>query len=184
MVINQSKTPIGTPRSNKKIPLLVLYVLYVGSLVLIAELLGAFNYKSSPSPNVTYPIRSTKPTMAGVPSVLHPMSPDILAFNGEIQQSTVQEGEPLTYFTFDVTNISELPVIINKVETSCGCTAAMLRHLPWSLAPGDNGEVMVVMSLLGRVDTNSANVTLFTEQGYRTLKAVAIIMPAKASCTK
>lgn len=174
--------PAGnSPRTSsnaKKARLVICYVLYAAAVLMVGAKLGAFHMASSASSNTNaapQAVAFEPPTVAGQPVAL---AKGILAFDEEVKQSTVHEGEKQAQFVFNLTNISREPITIGKVETSCGCTAAKLPQLPWVLKPRENGQIPVTMNLQGYFEKNSKYVKVLTSKGYKTLEVDAIILPA------
>lgn len=97
------------------------------------------------------------------------MRPGLLAWDAEAKEAAVALGTAEVPFAFLVTNVSPEPVTILSVSTSCGCTAAKLATLPWTLAPGAKGKIDVVMNLAGKRDVIIKTVTLNTDHGFKTL---------------
>ena len=58
----------------------------------------------------------------------------------------IKQGEQATY-EFVVRNDGDGPLTIKNVETSCGCTAALVSEN--TLAPGKSGKIKVVFNSLG-----------------------------------
>jgi mono/diheme cytochrome c family protein len=71
-------------------------------------------------------------------------------------------GQMSADFFFSATNISTSDVVIDHVQTSCGCTVAKLPSQPWVLKPQDNGKINVTVDLRGKpVGTLFKTVTVF-----------------------
>ena len=109
-----------------------------------------------------------------------------LAFDAQTQTATAKVGEPQAHFTFNLTNVANVPVTINSVATSCGCTAAKLPAQPWTLAPGSNGQINVTMNLAGKpVGDTTKVVTLNTDKGSKMVFVrVTIVAPPKPSSSE
>ncbi|HKI68873.1 MAG TPA: DUF1573 domain-containing protein, partial [Verrucomicrobiae bacterium] len=95
------------------------------------------------------------------------------------KETIVKAGAPQGKFTFNFTNISSAPVTIMSVRTSCGCTTAHLAHMPWTVEPGTNGQIDVVMNLMGKRGTVIKTITVSTDKGNKMLLAKTIIRPFK-----
>ncbi|RLS58132.1 MAG: DUF1573 domain-containing protein [Planctomycetota bacterium] len=52
-----------------------------------------------------------------------------------------------------MTNVSREPVVIEKINTSCGCTTTDTRELPFTLAPGATESLQVSMNVTGKYGT-------------------------------
>ena len=77
-----------------------------------------------------------------------------------------------------VTNsVTPVPVTILDVHPSCGCTTAQLPPLPWTLAPGANGQIGVTVNLAGKFGTVVKSVTVGTDRGTRDLIVQISISP-------
>jgi mono/diheme cytochrome c family protein len=65
-----------------------------------------------------------------------------------------------------VTNsVKQLPVVISEVHPSCGCTTAQLPPLPWTVAPGTNGQIGVTVNLAGKFGTVIKTVHVASNEG-------------------
>jgi hypothetical protein len=67
-------------------------------------------------------------------------------------------GKVTTEFAF--TNTGSAPLIINRVQTSCGCTTPEYTKEP--VLPGKKGVIKVTYSTTGRVYTFNKKITVFT----------------------
>jgi mono/diheme cytochrome c family protein len=77
-----------------------------------------------------------------------------------------------------VTNsITPIPVTILSVRPSCGCTTAEMPPLPWTLAPGTNGQIRLSVNIEGRSGTQFKTVVVSTDQGSKTLMLRINILP-------
>lgn len=127
----------------------------------------------------TRQVRQAKPH-AMIPAGLKPISDGLLAWDSETQETTVKFGTPQAFTAFSLTNISEDPVTITSVRTSCGCTAAKLPPMPWTLDPGTNGTIKVTMNLAGKRGTVIKTVTVNSDKGFKTLYVKTTIEEAPA----
>ena len=93
----------------------------------------------------------------------------ILAFDGESKEYTTQPGEIVAKFVFNLTNVSPGEVVINHVQTSCGCTTAQLPPMPWRLPSGGTGQIPVNMNVEGKSGVVFKSVTLHTDKGQKPL---------------
>jgi mono/diheme cytochrome c family protein len=75
------------------------------------------------------------------------------------------------------TNAAPFPVIISQVHPSCGCTTAQLPPLPWTVAPGTNGEIGVTVNLAGKFGTVVKTVHVATSEGSKDLIVQITILP-------
>jgi mono/diheme cytochrome c family protein len=115
------------------------------------------------------------------PSTAQPAALDkYLAFDAGQKDDNVTNGTQAAQFTFNLTNVSSGDVIINFVQTSCGCTVAKLPSTPWKIAPQEHGEISATMQLGGVPPggTKMKTLTLNTDKGVRVLYVKATVLPA------
>ena len=72
---------------------------------------------------------------------------------------TVTEGETVKH-TFVIKNTGTSPLVIERVRSSCGCTAAVTKES--EVGPGKTTEVEVSFNTRGRMGPNSKTITLQT----------------------
>jgi hypothetical protein len=150
---------------------LVIYVLYIGVVLAIGARFGAFPRRSLAPPKVlpiTRPL--TTATLPNPPAQINQLPQGILAFDAELKQSSVHKGEAQAHFVFNLTNVSQQPVIIDAVNTSCGCTVAQLPQVPWNLKPRENGQIQVTVNLPPIVEKTTKEITVITPQGVKMLR--------------
>ncbi|HEX4263996.1 MAG TPA: DUF1573 domain-containing protein [Verrucomicrobiae bacterium] len=109
-----------------------------------------------------------------------------LAFDAGEKDANVTNGVPAAQFTFNLTNISSGDVIINFVQTSCGCTVAKMPTTPWKIAPKESGEISATMQVAGVPPngTKMKTLTVNTDKGVRVLYVKATVLPAPAAMTE
>lgn len=109
-----------------------------------------------------------------------PAVENFLAFDAQQKDVSVTNGTPQAHFAFDVTNISSGDVVINFVQTSCGCTVAKLPSTPWKLAPKEGGQISATMNLTGTPPGGSKIkvLTVNTDKGNKRLLVRANILPS------
>ncbi len=103
----------------------------------------------------------------------------VLKFDALEKRQQTTPGDREARFIFTATNTTDETVIIEDVQTSCGCTSVMKKS-PWVIAPGKTDNIEVIMDLLGRQGTVTKSVYVFTDKGVQTLKVVSEI-PTRAS---
>jgi mono/diheme cytochrome c family protein len=105
---------------------------------------------------------------------------NFLSFDASQKQVTVTNGSPEAHFVFNLTNISSGDVIVNFVQTSCGCTVAKLPSTPWKLGSKEGGQISATMKLLGTPPggTKVKTLTVSTDKGTKVLIVKATILPA------
>lgn len=104
-------------------------------------------------------------------------NPKALAFDAIQKTFEAQKGEAKAEFVFAVTNVSSEEVVITRVQTSCGCTAAQLPSQPWKMAPGESGKIGVTVDLAGKYGTINKTATVLSSAGNFAL-SVRINAPA------
>lgn len=104
---------------------------------------------------------------------------NFLVFDAQQKEVRVTNGTPESNFAFNLTNISSGDVIINFVQTSCGCTVAKLPKTPWKLAPKESGQISATMKLAGTSPGNSKTkvLTVSTDKGIKQLFVKTTILP-------
>jgi hypothetical protein len=73
--------------------------------------------------------------------------------------------DPATGTAFGDDSVTPSPVTILNVRPSCGCTTAQLPSMPWTLAPGTNGQIGVTVNLAGKSGTVVKTVHVKTDHG-------------------
>lgn len=77
-----------------------------------------------------------------------------------------------------VTNsITPIPVTILTVRPSCGCTTTKLPPLPWTLAPGTNGQIEATVNLPAETGTLYKSLSVYTDKGSKMLMLNITIQP-------
>lgn len=74
---------------------------------------------------------------------------------GKVEESA---GTISTVFTFK--NVGKAPLLIQRVQTTCGCTTPEYTNEP--ILPGKTGTIKVTYSTIGRPGTFDKDVTVFT----------------------
>ena len=104
---------------------------------------------------------------AAAPDTVSPS--DALKWDADAKENGVNAGVASTAFTFIVTNVSKADVVINKLQASCGCTAANLPSMPYTLGAGSNVTINVEMQLAGKIGLITKTVTVDSSAGLKTL---------------
>lgn len=97
-----------------------------------------------------------------------------LEFDALEKSQHTNAGDKQTIFKFTATNTGTENVIIEDVQTSCGCTSVMKKS-PWIIKPGASDVIEVHMDILGRTGTVTKSVYVFTNLGAQALKVKSII---------
>ena len=104
-------------------------------------------------------------------------NPGALVYDAEQKEYSAKPGEIAAAFTFYLTNVSSSEVIVNRVNTSCGCTVAKLPQQPWHVAAGTNGPINVTVDLRGKSGTLMKTVTVDSTAGAKSLLVRIAIPP-------
>ena len=63
-------------------------------------------------------------------------------------------------FDFTFKNIGSAPLLIQRVQTTCGCTSPEYTNEP--VLPGKEGKIKITYSTVGRIGTFDKDITVFT----------------------
>ena len=110
--------------------------------------------------------------------------PEPLVWDSLQKEQTVKPGETMANFVFTVTNTSDSEVVINHVQTSCGCTVAKIPSQPWRLAPHTRGEMGISINLAGKSGTIFKTVTVFSTNPPTKLLMLKVNIPEPADMTR
>jgi len=144
----------------------------VAGAVFVGASLQAADLKSS---NVTVATPAVY-----VPSLSHaqgPLPDGILAWDATTKETNVTADTAFANFVFNFSNVSTNPVVILNVRPSCGCTTTKLPPLPWTLAPGTNGQMEANVNLAGKSGTLFKSLTVYTDCGSKMLVLKITIEP-------
>lgn len=73
-----------------------------------------------------------------------------LVFDADTKSHDAELGDTNAVFQFNVTNTWTSEITIDRIETSCGCTAASMPSNPWHVAAGDHGQIGATVNLAGK----------------------------------
>jgi mono/diheme cytochrome c family protein len=155
----------------------ILFVLVAG--ICGVSCIGAL--AQSPPATQSHPIGVSPPVRIQPPQPV-PQLPleNFLAFDSQQKEVSVPSGIQQAQFVFNITNISSGDVVVNFVQTSCGCTVAKLPSQPWKLASKESGQISATMNLMGTPVGGSKikTLTVSTDKGTKALFVKATILPA------
>src|SRR5262245_14722672 len=104
-----------------------------------------------------------------------------LTFDALTKEYRAEPGEAEAKFTFNVTNISDIPVHVTDITASCSCTKAQMPRTPWIIAPHATEQFHAVMNLANKPSgDNTKYLTLHTTNGQRIVFVRAHILPSPA----
>ncbi|MBI5802112.1 MAG: DUF1573 domain-containing protein [Verrucomicrobia bacterium] len=96
-------------------------------------------------------------------------APDPLAFDAPHKHVTASAGQTNAVVSYTLTNVSTAPVIIRDVALSCGCSVANMPAKPWTLKPGEHGQVTVTTDLRGKRGSLLKTAIVYASSGTRVL---------------
>jgi cytochrome c553 len=100
-----------------------------------------------------------------------------LVWDSMTKETSPAVGQPSAEFTFSVTNTSDSEVVINNVQTSCGCTVARTPPRPWHLAGHTNDSMTISVNLAGKAGTFTKAITVFAAGLPNQVLTVTVHMP-------
>ncbi len=100
-----------------------------------------------------------------------------LSWDATEQRRVVIEGEGPVLFKFQMKNVSEHPIVIEKINASCGCTTVDTREMPFTLAPGAFEEIQISMSTAGKFGTVTKSILVQGTHANWTLLVTSEISP-------
>jgi hypothetical protein len=105
--------------------------------------------------------------------------PDNMAFSTENHNfGTIAEG-PAADYTFTFRNTGKEPIILQKVQPACGCTAADYTKEP--ILPGKEGYVKASYSTQGRPGPFTKTIAVMSNAGAKTLTFTGTVEKAPTS---
>jgi len=110
------------------------------------------------------------------PPAAQPKLLDLLQWDAILKEQTPLPGQATADFIFGVTNPSDSDVVIDRVQTSCGCTVAKLPSTPWVLTPHTNGNLAVSVNLAGKSGTFFKTITVISTNASKVL-TIKVSMP-------
>jgi hypothetical protein len=112
---------------------------------------------------------------SGIPAKL---DSSVITWDADTQEYRVKSSEASTVFSFFLTNVTSEPVTIFRAEPSCSCTTVQMPGTPWTIQPGERGEMRVTMDLRGKNSSYSRTVEVESSHGLKTL-VLKIVVPEK-----
>ena len=100
--------------------------------------------------------------MAQTPAPVQLKADDVAKFNTDKHDfGKIKQGVPVTYF-FEITNISDKPLVVENASASCGCTIPEKPEKP--IAPGATAKI--------KVQYNAAAAQAFNKDVYIKLAGI------------
>jgi len=111
-------------------------------------------------------------------SAARTFNPDALAWKEKALKLQAKDGQTSVDFKLVFTNVSSKAVVISGTQTSCGCTVAKLPQTPWTIGPGETGEIGGTMNILGKSGLVTKTVGVDYDGGRATLSVTVDIPKA------
>lgn len=92
-----------------------------------------------------------------------------LAVDALNKQVSVRFGQTNALVRFALTNVSSQPLVIKDVTLSCGCSAASIPARPWTLRPGEHGQVVITTDIRGKQGSLLKSAVVHTTAGMQAL---------------
>ncbi len=92
-----------------------------------------------------------------------------LVFDALHKQVVARVGQTNVVVSFMLTNVSTAPIVIRDVSLSCGCSAASMPAKPWTLKPGEHGQVTVTTDVRGKRGSLVKTAIVYASSGTRVL---------------
>jgi mono/diheme cytochrome c family protein len=147
------------------------------SLAKASVIFAADTPPTPPSPPIPAAITPAPPAPAAPTPA--PIPVPNLVWDSEMKEMSATNGQGAAEFTFYLTNLAPVEVVVNNVQTSCGCTVAKLPEQPWHVAPNASGHISVTVNLAGKMGTFTKQITANTSVGMKQVQ-VKITMPPPA----
>lgn len=98
----------------------------------------------------------------------------------ELNYGHIAEGEHVK-FVYTLYNCSQKPLVIQNVQSSCGCVVPMWPKVP--IPPGGTGEISAMYNSTGRPGYFTKSLAVYIGKEYQilTLKGVVYLNPANAN---
>jgi hypothetical protein len=98
----------------------------------------------------------------------------------------VNEKDGNVTYVFDFTNKGDAPLVVNRVQASCGCTTPTWTKEP--IEPGKKGAITVTYSTAGRPGLFTKTITVYSndpqEQVVLIIKGEVISIPKQPESTE
>lgn len=101
-----------------------------------------------------------------------------------MKETSPAPGQAFADFTFNVTNPADSEVVINNVQTSCGCTVAKTPPRPWHLAAHAHDSMTISVNLVAKTGTFSKTITVWAGGYQNQLLTVTVHMPDSAEAAR
>ncbi len=106
-----------------------------------------------------------------------PLPNGVFAWDALTKAADAVQGQDFARFAFSFTNISSDNVTILNVKPGCGCTAAELPPVPWTITPNTSGTIKLNVNLANKFGTLFKTATVSTDKGNKVLMLRINILP-------
>lgn len=101
-----------------------------------------------------------------------------LEWDATEQRRVVNEGDGPVPFRFQMKNISQETIVIEKVNVSCGCTTFDTRAMPLSLEPNALENIQINMNITGKFGTVTKSIMVQGSHATWSLLVTCEIKPS------
>lgn len=139
------------------------------SIACLTLFVGAASAQDKKQVITAKPIQEAVPQQdaAATPAKTTTLTTENVAFKSDSYDfGTIPEG-PAAEHVFMFTNTGKEPIVIERVQPSCGCTAPDWTKEP--VAPGKQGMVKATYGTQGRPGHFEKNMTVFTNAGVKSV---------------
>ncbi|MEI8278297.1 MAG: DUF1573 domain-containing protein [Bacteroidota bacterium] len=154
--------------------LLSLTIVLMSAGVLMAQKKPAANTKAAATPVAT-PATPATPEAAPATTLV----PDNMTFKTDVHDfGTIPEG-PAAEFNFEFTNTGKEPIIVQRVQASCGCTTPSYSKDP--VLPGKPGDIKASYNTNGRIGPFTKTITVYSNAGTKIVTIKGTVEKAPTS---
>jgi mono/diheme cytochrome c family protein len=100
-----------------------------------------------------------------------------LTWDAVLKTYEAKPGETEAKFFFSATNNSKSDVVVERVQTSCGCTTAEIPSQPWILKPHEDGKIKVTVNFAAKSGTLLKSITVYFSSGDPKLLSINVVLP-------
>jgi hypothetical protein len=162
--------------------LLSLSIVLISTGVLMAQKKSTDAKKVTPEAKadaVAASATATKATPATEATPATTLVPDNMTFKTDVHDfGTIPEG-PAAEFNFEFTNTGKEPIIVQRVQASCGCTTPSYSKDP--VLPGKPGDIKASYNTNGRIGPFTKTITVYSNAGTKIVTIKGTVEKAPTS---
>jgi len=113
----------------------------------------------------------------GGDTIVSAPSAEPLAWDAVVKTYEAKPGETEAKVFFSATNNSKSDVVVERVQTSCGCSIAEIPSQPWILKPHEDGKINVTVNLTGKFGALAKTITVYFSSGDPKLLSIKLVLP-------